>query len=317
MQKQFIILFLVFLVLVPAGSLELTSSFDLGNMKFDSARMTDDVFPSDVYPWGLTLTGTQNLGTGLAVDFGYTKDRILNHLVHGTFSYAGDFFSIGAGPAFGIFNSREVILQPGISTNFRVEWPGIVFMNFDLFSSIGYQLKAAGDYSQAKNSISLGFYVPNAICTLNMINKTYDMITSAEQRQDSLSEYSFKTQIYQKNVPFKILVGLIYRQTTTVFSTQEFSGTTIADLTLETVTFSQKLNALLLQTRLDMAFSPVFSLFLDVHSSVFAFGNIEDSAADTQEALQIPTSLPEAFLFEASLGFKINLDNRSSAPAGE
>ena len=311
MRKQFIVLLLIILIIVsPAAALEITTAFDIGNIGFDENPMTGTDYASGSYPWGLTMRATQNLGTGLGVDFSYEGDRVLNNLVSGIFSYNGDFFSIGAGPAFGVFNTAATPLQPGISTSFKIEWPGKLFLNFDLFSSIGYQLRSEGDYSQGKNNLTFGFYVPNAICSLNMTTKDYTEITASNgERNDSLTEYSFKTQIYQKNIPYRVLVGLIYRKTSTAFTNQVFSGATVADLSLDTVAFTETLNSLLLQTRVDMFFNTAVSAYIDLYSSIFSFGSIDDEDAATIEALSIPDTLPGAFLFEASLGVKINFDH--------
>jgi len=312
-RKAAILILLAALAAAPLAALEVTTLFNIGNMGFSETPMdpvasTD--YASDAYSWGLGFIASQNLGTGLGIDFSYTGDPILSHLVKGTFTYNGEFFSIGAGPAFGIFNTRETPLQPGISTNFRIEWPGIIFLKFDLFSSIGYQLRNTGDYSQGNSTLSFGFYVPNAICTLNMETKNLTEITASHgERNDSLTEYSFKTQIYQKNVPFRVLVGLLYRTTETAFSHQVIEGPDIANLETVTYTLSETLNSLLLQTRLDMAFSPAVSLFLDVYSSIFSFGSIKDTEASTIDTLVIPDSFPGGYLFEATLGVKINFDN--------
>ncbi len=312
--KLLLIMFLCCAILLPLSALELGVFFDMGNMSFKEEPLSSTTFSSNKFPWGIAVQGNQLVGDGLNVDFGYKNDRTMNHLAFGTFTYTGDFFSMGAGPAFGLFNSPERLLQPGIATNFRIEWPGLTFLRFDLLSSIGAKMSSLGDYNQNQSSISLGFYIPNAICSLNMVQKSYEeMVSIDDELQDSLNsmtEYSFKSEIYKKNIPFKLLIGLLYRITTNNYVKQEISGTAIDALSLTDVTLSQTMNSILLQTRMDMSFTPWLTMIFDASSSIFAFGTIENGAADTKETLQFTENdFPNSYLFEVSVGFRVNLDS--------
>ena len=319
------ILFITLFIVLTTGfitSLEIGTYFNMGNMSFKETPLSSNTFPSNKLPWGVTILGSQNVGEGLQVDFGYQGDPILNNLAYGTFTYTGDFFSMGAGPLVGLFNTTETKTQPGISTNFRLELPGIAYVKFDLLSSIGYKMSALGDYNQNMSNITLGFYIPNAICTINMEEKNYSQIGAFtdstdnvfREKQDSLLEYSFKTEIYKKNIPFKILIGLIYRTTSNNYIKEEIT-TTATDIssittTVADKTLTQALNTILLQTKVDFSFTNWLTMVFDLKSSIFGFGSIENEVTDTNDILNFTeTRFPDSYLFEASLGFRIDIDN--------
>ncbi|MBI9102145.1 MAG: hypothetical protein JEY99_07005 [Spirochaetales bacterium] len=321
-KKILLTLLIITAVSLPLTSLELGTYFNIGNMSFLETPLTTTTFSSDKLPWGASVTGTQNVGEGLVVDFGFDMDPILNNYAYGIFTYTGEFFSMGAGPAFGLFNTTETKMQPGISTNFKLELPGLAFVSFDLLSSIGYKMSSRGDYNQNESAISLGFYIPNAICTLNLVEKSYnEIVPTYGQMEDSILEYSFKSQIYKKNIPFSLLIGLIYRSTGNSYVTEELtttgdSSTTVAALgdslvtTISDVTLAQKMNSIILQTKIDFALTSWLTMVIDVNSSIFAFGSIDDEAADTKESLKFDNSKPfDSYMFQASLGFRIDMDN--------
>lgn len=309
MKRSLLTAIIVFITIVPGlGALELGMAFDMGNISFPDAPLTSSEFPS-AYPWGISVDARQVVTEGMEVQLNYRNDRVVNHLVSSTFLYSGEFFSIGAGPAFGVFNSSQVALQPGMATEFKVSWPGKFFLSFDMLSSIGFRLSNSGDYSQGANNLTLGFYVPNAICTLGMDQKVYTEVTAAHgEGTDKQTDFSFKADIFQKNVPYRILIGLIYRQHSKQYITSVITGATIDDLTITTEGIKETLNSILLQSKVTFTLNSALSIVLDAHTNLFSFGKIVNDAADTSELLSLPSTAPDSFLFEASLGFVLNLD---------
>lgn len=302
---------------LPLGALELGTFFDIGNMSFPETPLTTTDFPSDSYPWGLTVTGRQVINEGMEINFGYTNDRVVNHLVHSTFIYNGEFFSIGAGPAFGVLNSTTTPLQPGMSTESRVAWPGKLFLSFDMFSSIGYRLSSPGDYSQSKNNLTIGFYVPNAICTVGMDQKSYtEVVSTYGEGTDKQTDFSFKADIFQKNVPFRVLIGLIYRQHSKEYMRNLIDGTlthTPPDdpafsLAITPSSLKESLNSILLQSKVTFQVTPYLTLMVDAHSNLFSFGKITNDETDADDLMSIPSTLPDSFLFEVKVGFTFDLD---------
>ncbi len=299
---------LIFAVIFPLGALELGVSFDMGNISFPDAPLTSSDFPS-AYPWGASVDLRQIISEGMEVQLNYRNDRVVNHLVSSTFLYSGEFFSIGAGPAFGVFNSSQVALQPGMATEFKVSWPGKFFLSFDMLSSIGFRLSNTGDYSQGVTNLSMGFYVPNAICTLGMDQKVYtEVVATHGEATDKQTDFSFKADIFQKNVPYRILIGLIYRQHSKQYIRTVITGTDFPELAIATQGIKENLNSILLQSKVTLTLNPALTFVLDAHTNLFSFGKIVNDADDTSELLSLPSTAPGSFLFEASLGFVLNLD---------
>ena len=75
-----------------------------------------------------------------------------------------------------------------------------------LDNSTGNLLSEDGDYLQERNYLSVGFHVPNAICSVNILTRRFAEKTAIEEIADQITEYSFSADIYRKNVPFKIVL---------------------------------------------------------------------------------------------------------------
>jgi hypothetical protein len=289
-KALFIIVFAVILC-VPLMALEVTTEFQMGNLGFaDDRDSTATDFPL-VFPWGLSIYGSQQITELLRIDTGFFYDPVLRNISYTLLQYAQNFFTLGVGPFFGYFNSSSTLLQPGISTAIRIDYPGLAFLEFRADSTIGGRLVKEGDYLQARSDISVGIYVLNAIVTANLFTKSYTYRSSAEEIVDDLVEYSFQTDIYRKNVPIKVLLSFAYQQRGKSFT----NVTTNAEV-------SHELNSLILGTRVDIQLTDFLSFMLNLDSSVYSWGSAGDAL------LVLPTTGINSFLFNASTGISINID---------
>lgn len=294
---------------LPLGALELGAFFDIGNMSFPEKPLEGTTFPSEDFPWGLSLQGSQEVNEGMHIDFGYTLDRVVNHLVYSAFVYQSEYLSIGAGPAFGVLNSEEKPFQPGIMTTFSLSWPGRLFLSFDMMSSIGFRLSSHGDYSQLANNLTAGFYIPNAICFFGMDQKTYTEVISAYgEATDRQTDFFFKADIFQKNIPFRVLIGLIYRQHNKEYIKNQISGEKLGELSLMSESITESLNSILLQTKITFNLTDYLTFIVDAHTNLYSFGKLTNEIDDTKELMDVPSTLSKAFLFEIQAGFSLNLD---------
>ena len=307
-MKNSHILFLLLVATLPLGALEVGTFFDIGNMSFPGEPLSTTAFPSKDYPWGLSLEGKQEVNEGMNINFGYTRDRIINHLVYSTFVYKNEFLKIGAGPSFGVFNSDENPFQPGIATTFRLSWPGKLFLSFDMLSSIGFRLSSEGDYSQLTNNLTVGFYVPNAICTLGMDQKAYTKVIPSYEATDRQTDFFFKAEVFEKNVPLRALVGLIYRLHNKEYIKNLIIGKDVDNLSLTSKSITESLTTILLQTQITFILTDFLTFVVDAHTNLYAFGKITNEIADTKDLMDIPSTLPKSFLFEVKAGFSLNID---------
>ena len=280
---------LLFIPIAAVFTLDIGTSFHIGNLNFEKTRVSDDTgFTGTTFPWGIDAFINQNISDDLHLHTGFFMDPILHNISYTLFTYRQDFFSIGVGPFFGIFNSRATVLKAGISTAVRLELPGILYLSFRADSSIGGRLVQDGDYIQERSDVSFGYYIRNAICSLNLLTKRYTMKTSAGESIDLLTEYSFKTDIFQKNVPYKVLISFAFQKLSKLFVE---SGSTI----------DHSLGSLVIGINVDVFLNDYLALVFVLDSSVYSFG------MGTLTGISNPG--PGGYLFRASTGFTLDIDN--------
>lgn len=292
MIKRFIAaftsVFLLFLVIGAASALEIGGNFNIGNLTFNPGREESNTdFEGTYFPFGISAYLNQDLSEDLSLHAGYYMDPILRNTIYTEFIYQHDFLTLGVGPYFGVFNSLTTILKPGISTNVRLEFPGVVFIDFRAESSIGGRIIQEGDYIQEKSTISAGFYVPHAICSFNVITKKYTEKKSSKDVIDTLTEYSFSTDVFRKSSPFKVLLTFGYQDLSKLYVTD-------ADTTTHT------LGTLFIDTKLDFYITDYLTLMVQFRGSVYTFGQ--------NELLGISNPGPGSFLFDATAGVVLDID---------
>ncbi len=288
MKMIFFAAIIISLAVSPAvHAFDIGSEAWLSSMSFSSDRdPADTSFAGGTYPWGISLFASESLSDNVRVEGGYFSDPILHNSVGTLFSYSEKYFTVGVGPFFGVFNDDRAILKSGISTFIRLELPGVVFLTFRSDSSIGGELAREGDYLQEHGDIAFGFYVRNAICTIGLDMKKLTQVKNAFKASDSLTKYFFRTDVFQKNVPYR--VGI-------TFSYQSLSKTFLyTDLTTD----EDIVNMIVVGADVNANATKTLVLYANFEASVYNFG---------QGRLSGETS--NAFLFSLSTGFRLNLDS--------
>lgn len=280
------------------SALELGASYRIGNLSLD--QVTDTGFGTfngkDFSSWGLSFWGSHLISDKLKMDAGFYSDPILRRISYTLFSYTESFLSIGVGPFFGFFNADlNTILKSGISTSIRIEIPTLLFLSFRTDSSLASRLVIPLDYIQERTDLSLGFYVANAICSLNVLSKKFTQVleinTLTYEVLNALNEYSFVTHLFQKNVPYRITLKFAYQSLSKQFIE-----------TSDTIT-SYILNSIIVGTKLEVDLTEAMLLYIDMDNSVYTFGREE--LANTAIA---------EYAFRGSAGLKINLDKLMAKP---
>jgi len=260
-----------------------------GNITFDkeSTALQTDISGTDYY-YGLSLFGTQEIDDNITLHAGFKYDPVLRYTTYTRVEFSRDFYQIAVGPFFGIFNTWNPIMKSGISTSIRFDYPGVAFASFRSDSSIAARFTKSGDYMQEHNQLSAGYYIPNAICSLNLTTKRYvTQQTDTIEVDDSFTEYSFDVDIFQKNVPVRVLLSFAYQQLERIYST----GTTDTE---------NQLNSLVFGTRFRIEVSPKISLLAQIDSSVYSFGTAGS------DSLSLPATVPGMYLFRSELGVEFH-----------
>ena len=272
----------------PIAALEIGGSFRFDNLGFKTDRAAADTsFTGLDYFAGGSLFVIHRAADNVSVEAGFLRDDILRSLIYTEIEYQLEYFRLGLGAFLGAFNSPGTLLKSGITTSIGLELPGIAFVRFRSDTSIGGRLVQTGDYLQERSDIAVGFYVPHVICSLNVESKSFTQKRAANlEVVDSLTVYSFKTDIYQKNLPFRILL---------TFGYQSLDKTYLDGL----ATPPHTLNSIILGTRLDLNVTRALALIFSLDSSVYTFGQ--------QQLLGVSNPGPGGYLFRAVAGFSLDL----------
>jgi hypothetical protein len=283
-------LLLVFALTLAAGTasgLEVGASFRFDNLGFRTDRTASDTsFSGRDYFWGGSVYLTHELSDSITLEAGVSRDDILRILTYTLFQYQLDYFRLGLGAFLGTFNSTTELLKSGITMSVGLEVPGVVFARLRADSSIGGRLVEAGDFLQERTDVSVGFYVPNVICSLNLETRSFTQKQDTAEVVDSLTVYSFKTDIFQKNLPFRVVLTFGYQTLAKKF----IDGATNPTNTL---------NSIILGTDFHLRVSDTLTLQFGLDSSIYSFGQ--------DQLLGVSNPGPGGYLFRASAGFSLDV----------
>jgi len=277
------------LVLLAAGAgaaagLELGIDAWAGNLGFRADRAsTDTSLPGADYFWGVSLFGSQAVSDSMKVEAGFYSDPILRNTTRTIFTYDAKYLSVGIGPIFGLFNDLGTPVKSGISASVKLEYPGLLFFSLRSDSSIGGSLVQTGDYAQELTEIVLGVYLPNAICTIGIRTRSFEQKAASQNVTDSLTEYTFSTEMFKKNVPYRLRIWMAYHDLSRSFIA---ASTTTATL-----------GSVILGTQIEASLPGSFVAMAGIEGNVYSFGLGTLSGSDP------------AFLFRTHVGVKMKLDH--------
>ena len=285
MKRFFLSIIIIGGLIQPLWSLEVTTLLHGGNILFDNEKESVETSLSGTdYYYGLSVFGSQQIDENITLNAGIKYDPVLRYTTYTTIEFARDFYQIEVGPFFGVFNSWSPIMKSGISTSIRFDYPGVAFASLRSDSSIAARFTKAGDYMQEHNQISVGYYIPHAICSLNLTTKRYvSQQTETLEVDDSFTEYSFEVDVFQKNVPVQILLSFAYQKLERIYPGSVNS-----------------LNSMIFGTDFRIEVSPKVTLLARIDSSVYSFGKAAD------DSLSLPDSGVGMYLFRSELGAEIH-----------
>jgi hypothetical protein len=276
---------LLFILCAGAGfSMDLSVNGWVGNLGFRTDRAAADAtFPGTDYFWGVSVEGSQPISDSVSFATGFTMDPILRNTIYTMFNYTEKILTVGVGPFFGLLNSDSTLMKSGISTAIKLELPGIAFVSFRSDSSIGGGLLLTGDYQQTLSDIALGFYVPNAICTLSIRSRSFEQKAADALVIDNLTEYTFSTDIFKKNVPYRLIVSFAYQSLS-----RSYVGAT---------TSASTLNSLIIGTEIHVSIGDSWQVQAGIEGNVYSFGQGNLVGSDP------------LFLFRTFMGVRTNVDS--------
>ena len=265
MKKVLLILVFVYALVPRIFSLELELVGGLGNLAFDSDRISplgdDDPDKTKAFsPYFFPLALAQLSGEfrGFSCSAGFERDSLLRNRLFANVALHLDYLFLEAGPVFGIFNSSKLPISPGLSAGLGLEIPGIVFIRAHGSSTLGILMEETDNYFQQSGDLSAGFWVPYVICSLNMSVRNF---TQREQTnlltEDNLVRYFFRADVYTKNVPYSVRVDFGFQSLSRSYTTQSVSGT---DIVKDTET--DELKSIFMGLEGSYTFSPALKFLL-------------------------------------------------------
>ncbi len=282
---------LIALLMIPAaslGALEVGTSFQLGNIGFTPDRASTDLSYSGLNLfWGGSLYLSHDISDSFSIETGFSRDPILRNDAYALLHYTTDYLTLGVGAFLGLFNTDAPLLKSGLTITARLGIPGVLFVSARTDTSLGGQVQLAGDYVVEATELSIGFYVKNAIFSVDITSRDFTLSLGAAQVVDDLTRYGINVTIFRKNAPMRILLSTSYQTVSKEF----MDGVTNP---------AAVLNSVILGAGLDVQLFMRFSLYADFRTAVYSWG--------TGLLVTTPGLGYETFLWEGSAGFRINLD---------
>lgn len=283
----------IFLIVAFVGSAALTFSWELDagfsmtNRQFsDDRQVTDTTIPTGLFPWGIDVGISHSTSPESGFGFLYENDEILGHRIFASVDYRSAFLLARVGVFTGLFNAPNDYFTPGMSTEVGFDIPGLVFASVRTDRGFSSVLVKTGNYLQEMSNLTAGLYVPNAIASAQYEVKTFQQKTATGTTTDRLNSYAFVTNIYAKNVPYRVRIRLAYEDLQKIFS----------DGTTSTI---HGWGSLLLGTRLEIDFTRYLTYYADLDSNIYSFGTAELLGTNPD---------PSYFYFRASTGLRFDID---------
>lgn len=228
-NKSLFFYILIFFTLQNSYSLNLTTSFNLGNLGFNRDSSSSEMATT----WGTEFLAKQSVDKNFSLIGGLIIDDITGNRMDSKLVFSGRYFQIGLGPSIASFNNSLYQVKPGINGSFLVKKEGSFFLMTKLYSSIGNLSDQYSDYSQMTTYLAFGFYVPGALCTFSVENKQFSRFetksdSTISKTTDVYYAYQLEADIHKKNIPFHIVMTMGYKDLQRIFPEADPSGRSTA-----------------------------------------------------------------------------------------
>ena len=222
-----------------AFSLELELIAGVGNIAFDSDNKTalsaDELNPGAFKPLYFPLIRARLLAefNGIGFSFGFEKDPIQRNSLFASIRYDHEYFFIEGGPFFGLFNTKKLPVNPGVSGTLGLMLPGIVFVEAGGATTLAaIPMEKEGNYSQTGADLKAGFWVPHVICSLNMSLKNNTLRdTTTTLIEDELHRYFFRADVFTKNYSYTVKVDMGFQSLKRSYTSLDVVGSDIVKTT--------------------------------------------------------------------------------------
>ncbi len=231
-QKKYII-FYIFIIYntYTISSLDLTTSFNIGNLGF-SSDMSES---AQGVIWGTSIIAEEKLSEIYFFSGGAIVDDVSGNRLESVLTYNGKYIELGMGPALASINNSQLQLKPAIKGILTIKKVGKFNLTTEIYSTLGNLSDSDTDYSQLETSLELAINVPGAICTFMFSNRQFtqfltDSSFPVSKISDRYSTYALETVIHKKNIPFHLILTMGYKSYKRIFPTSDSEGRELAGI---------------------------------------------------------------------------------------
>ena len=268
-------------VALPVEALEWKASTLWTNLTWAPSRQADtagETFSgSDLYGNGSLLL-TQKLKNDFSLSSGWVGDPIQRGRIFLKVGYSQENFALSLSPFVGTLTTSQTWFNPGMSLRLQATKPGLGFIGAGFLTTFA-PVTSNGDAYTSGMHAEAGVYLEHGILTFSVENKAFLTDDNGVFVKDSQTRYLFDTDVFEKNIPFRLAVDLGYQTLNRTY-------------TASAVTWTQ-IDTGLFGGRVSWVTSAHSSVFLKALVSLFSLG---EGAA----IYSVPSSTA---LFELEAGF--------------
>jgi hypothetical protein len=121
-------------------------------------------------------------------------------------------------------------------------------------------VSSEGDFIQENNEVRFGLYLRNTILSLFVQSKIFTEYTSSYGTvSDSQTDYGTRTEVFQKNIPFRIILSFFFRNMTRYY--EDISAP-----------MEHTIGSIIFGSRLEYSYNSRWTAYIDLESSIYSFG---------------------------------------------
>ncbi|HQL32158.1 MAG TPA: hypothetical protein PK969_02765 [Treponemataceae bacterium] len=286
MKRTIWIFLLAAFACIPMWSMEFVLAAQSSNFAFNASGE----FTPEKIKTGSSFQITDRIQSNLDGKIVFDSDPVCGNLLSARASYKTSYLEISAGPAFGILNSGSdtsdiaFLVQPGLGIGFSIIAPGILVATADTDFALPPPSQNSGQVYLQKSTISVGFYLPNILCSVAVSQRT-NSATGTDNTIKSLTDYGFYTEAFKKGSAFRVGIDFVYRVC-------DYYATAGSDA-------NRKIGNLVLGGAVTWVPKDDLNFFIDGNGALYSF-SLDESVPDLDK-----------FMFDLKMGVKIKTGGKN------
>lgn len=212
-------------------SIDLYTYFEMDNFHFND----NNEIKNNHYDFNYGEKITQEISDGLFLDAGFTKSIVNDYSIYTDFKISNDLFGFNLGIFTNFLNDGGKLLTPGLNYGLNFKIPGVILVSLAINNTIPNTSPLESGININNYDISVGFYMGDAILSLNLESSNNSKGTILTSNSTSYNKYFMNLDLFNKYTTYRISIDLgwnyIYREITNLsIESEELSGDTSESL---------------------------------------------------------------------------------------